>query len=92
MRLRSPLCLLALGLSLCIAPVAFAQDAPVEQVEVDPKWTEAFTEYTEEMASGQKARAADALIALIEDEGRTAYHGDAYGLLSDLLEGLDLRA
>jgi len=88
--LRSPLCLLALGLSLCIAPVAFAQDAPVEQVEVDPKWTEAFTEYTEEMASGQKARAADALIALIEDEGRTAYHGDAYGLLSELLEGLDL--
>jgi len=90
--LHQPFWLLALGFALAQSPPVLAESPPVpaEEAAADPAWTKAFSEYTEEMDSGQKARAADALVAIIEDEGRTKYHADAYGLLSDVLEQLDL--
>lgn len=58
---------------------------------VDPaEHAKAFLEYETQMASGQKSRAADALVVLLDDPARAAYHGEAYALLGDLLAGIDL--
>ena len=50
----------------------------------------AFADYDAEKASGQKARAADALVALIDDPARAAFHAEAYGKLGETLDSLDL--
>lgn len=50
----------------------------------------AFAEYDTQLASGQKARAADALVALLDDPALVAFHGEAYGKLGDLFAQLDL--
>jgi hypothetical protein len=52
--------------------------------------TEAFKDYTAEMGTGQKSRAADALVALVDDPARAAFHADAYARLAELLAGMDL--
>ena len=39
---------------------------------------------------GQKARAADALVAIVDDPARAAWHGESYALLGNLLARLDL--
>ncbi len=51
---------------------------------------EAFSEYETQLATGQKSRAADALVALVEDPAKAAYHAEAYGKLGELFLGLDL--
>jgi len=50
----------------------------------------AFADYTTNMAAGQKSRAADALILIIDDPTKVVFHGEAYVLLGDLLAQLDL--
>lgn len=68
------------------APAAAAAPKPP-----DPKArTAAFAEYESELASGQKARAADALVNLIEDPARAVFRGDAWAKLGDLLVELRL--
>jgi tetratricopeptide (TPR) repeat protein len=50
----------------------------------------AFNDYLSELERGQKARAADALIALIADPLGEPFHAEAYAKLGDLLTDLDL--
>ncbi len=52
--------------------------------------TAAFEEYDTQLASGQKARAADALVAIVESAALTPFHAEAYGKLGDLFLGFDL--
>jgi len=50
----------------------------------------AFADYRSELERGQKARAADALVAIIGDAMSEPHHGEAYAKLGDLLSDLDL--
>lgn len=50
----------------------------------------AFKDYTDQLASGQKSRAADALVALLDDPARSAWHAEAYARLGDLFHELSL--
>jgi tetratricopeptide (TPR) repeat protein len=50
----------------------------------------AFADYRSELERGQKARAADALVAIIGDPMDEPFHGEAYTLLGALLGDLDL--
>jgi tetratricopeptide (TPR) repeat protein len=68
------------------APVA----KPIDPAKLEKARAEAFTEYDTQLASGQKARAADALVALVENPAQAAFHAEAYGKLGDLFLGLDL--
>ncbi len=52
--------------------------------------TAAFADYRSELERGQKARAADALVAIIGDPMLEPMHGEAYAKLGDLLTDLDL--
>lgn len=77
------------------APVTAAPAAPAaptarDLARVEKARTEAFAEYETQLASGQKARAADALVALAEDPAQGAFHAEAYGKLGELFLGLDL--
>lgn len=57
----------------------------------DPKaHDEAFATYQSELASGQKARAADALVELLDDPARAPFHGEAAMRLGDLFAELSL--
>jgi hypothetical protein len=51
---------------------------------------EAFADYDTNLASGQKARAADALVAIVQNETYASFHAEAYGKLGDLFRQLDL--
>lgn len=70
------------------APAATAATAPAtpDQEAHD----EAFATYQSELASGQKARAGDALVALLDDATKAPFHGEAYALLGDLFSDLSL--
>jgi tetratricopeptide (TPR) repeat protein len=61
---------------------------------VDPRLekehAEAFADYDGQLAAGQKARAADALIGILDDPAKEKWHGEAYARLGDILAGLDL--
>lgn len=50
----------------------------------------AFADYEAQLATGQKSRAADALVALIDDPARSPFHAEAAAKLGDLLRELDL--
>ncbi len=50
-----------------------------------------FAEYETQMASGQKSRAADALVTILENPAQAAYHGEANAILGDILAQLDLK-
>ena len=50
----------------------------------------AFATYTSELAAGQLPRAADALVALIDDAAQATFHAEAYALLGELLAKRDL--
>ncbi|MFZ5477184.1 MAG: tetratricopeptide repeat protein [Myxococcota bacterium] len=69
-------------------PVASAPAAPKPPTEEER--AEVFKDYTYESGTGQKARAADALVAIVDDPAKAVYHADAYAKLGDLLAGMDL--
>ena len=50
----------------------------------------AFADYASELERGQKARAADALVAIVTDPMAEPFYGEAYAKLGDLLSDLDL--
>ncbi len=50
----------------------------------------AFADYRSELERGQKARAADALVAIIGDPLSEPFHAEAYASLGALLKDLDL--
>lgn len=76
------------------APTAATSVAPAPSARDLAKAEEArkaaFAEYETQLASGQKARAADALVAIVNDPAQAPYHGEAYGKLGDLFLQLDL--
>lgn len=71
-------------------PAAAAAPSPKELAAQEGARTAAFATYESELASGQKARAADALVALVDDPALAPFHAEAYGKLGDLLGQLDL--
>lgn len=77
------------------APTQASAPAPTsspakDAVRLEQARTAAFAEYETQLASGQKARAADALVAIVDNAELTAFHGEAYGKLGDLFLQLDL--
>lgn len=73
------------------APTASSAAPSAKQLANQQKAREAaFATYEQELASGQKARAADALVALVDDPALQPFHAEAYGKLGDLLVGVDL--
>ena len=84
---------------LALAAPAFAQDAPAEEEAAaeeeipevsDEDRAAAFEEYDNAMQSGQKNRAADALLPILQDPQLQAIHGEAWVKLADLLAGFDM--
>ena len=71
------------------APAASA--APATPAKVDrKKRDEAFAEVQSQLDAGQLPRAADALVALVDDPARAAFHAEAYARLGELLAKRDL--
>lgn len=65
--------------------------APVVPGAPDPKLrATVFADVDSQLASGQKARAADALVAILGDSLKAPFHPEAYTRLGDLLADLDL--
>jgi tetratricopeptide (TPR) repeat protein len=65
---------------------------PVELTKKEVKVREkAFATYDSELASGSKTRAADALVAIVDDPALAEFHGEAYAKLGDILAELDLK-
>jgi len=81
--------LLALALLGSGGPVALAQDEAVEEPTEEER-AEAFAEVAEQLKVGQKARAADALLAMTDDEEKAPFHAEALEQLADLLVELEL--
>lgn len=50
----------------------------------------AFAEYETQLSTGQKSRAADALVAILDDPAKAPFHGLAYAKLGDLFAELSL--
>lgn len=74
------------------APVEAAPSAPVIPGAPDAKTHDAvFADYDSQLASGQKARAADALVDIVKDPLKAPFQAEAYAKLGDLLNELDLR-
>ncbi len=69
-----------------------AEDLEVEGLDgpTPEEHAAAFADYRSELERGQKARAADALVAIIGDGMAEPFHGEAYALLGSLLKDLDL--
>ncbi len=96
---------LAALVGMTVAPGALAKSkekeappvevvAPVEPLPPgapDPKLrAEVFADFDSQLASGQKARAADALISIVQDPLKAPFHPEAFTKLGDLLLDLDL--
>ncbi len=95
---------LVLGLLLCTTAWAGPKDKkPAKEVEkptaADPaeltkkeakQRGAAFADYEREVAAGGKARAADALVIIVEDPSLAEFHGEAYARLGDLLNEMSL--
>lgn len=65
--------------------------APAELTKKEAKVREqAFATYDQEIASGSKTRAADALVAVVDDATLAEFHGEAYARLGDILSELSL--
>ena len=80
----------ALALAKKPEPAA-APPPPPAPAGVDLKArAEAFGAIDQLLVSGQKARAADGLVALVEDPSKSAFHAEAYARLGGVLEDLDL--
>jgi tetratricopeptide (TPR) repeat protein len=65
-------------------------EPPAPKPPTDAERAEVFKDYTYEMGTGQKARAADALVAVVDDPAKAVFHADAYAKLGELLAGMDL--
>lgn len=66
-----------------------AEPAELSKKEAKQRGT-AFADYDREVASGSKARAADALVIIVEDASLAEFHGEAYARLGDLLNEMKL--
>ncbi len=72
-------------------PAVEAPAAPVVPGAPDQKTHDAaFADYDSQLASGQKARAADALVTLINDPTKAPFLAESFAKLGDLLKELDL--
>lgn len=91
-RVALPLALALGAVALDSAGVAEAaeRDRSDADEEVDEARQEAFEDYESAVDRGDKAGAADALVAIIEDEELADYRGEAWGELGGLLAALDL--
>lgn len=71
---------------------AAAPSAPTSsQAKAEEKaHTAAFAEYESQMATGQKSRAADALVVVLDDSSKAQFHAEAAAKLGDLLKDLNL--
>lgn len=104
-RLAAGLLVAGLALSPLAAPAWAAKDKPAQATDKgastpatprlkmpDEKTRLAtFADYEAQLASGQKARAADALVAILQDPTKAVFHPDASVKLAELLAQLDLR-
>lgn len=73
------------------APPAATSSAPAKSDAARAKAREAaFSTYKTELDAGQLPRAADALVALVDDPAQASVHAEAYTLLGDLLRKRDL--
>lgn len=104
--MQSRSCALLIACGLLLSPSAWAAkskeakpataevEAPVAPVvpgAPDKAMHDAtFADYDSQLASGQKARAADALVLILSDPLKAPFYGEAYALLGDLLAQLDL--
>jgi tetratricopeptide (TPR) repeat protein len=72
------------------APAPPPSTLPVPEGVKPEDHAKVFAEYEAQVASGQKSRAADALVVILDDPARAAFHAEAYALLGDILAQLDL--
>lgn len=64
---------------------------PAELTKKEAKVREqAFATYDQELAAGSKARAADALVSIVDDATLAEFHGEAYARLGDILNEMSL--
>jgi len=68
-----------------VGSMALAQGTPS-----DAEWAQAFSEYDAAIASGNKARGADVLVAMLQDPEMAPFHGEAHVSLGDILRSMDL--
>lgn len=71
------------------APAA-ASGAPAAYVPTMEERNAAFGQIDELLKSGQSARAADALMVLVDDPSKAVFHAEAYARLGAVLTDLDL--
>lgn len=95
MRTRTLLLLLLAVPLLAAKPAAKPEPPPAPAATLKPTVDEkaraaAFAEYESQLASGQKARAADALVALLDTPASAPFHAEAAARLGDLLKEMDL--
>lgn len=81
--------LLASGAAFAAKPTPPAAPATAAAPSLEDR-TAAFGEIDELYRSGQKARTADALVALVDDPSKSTFHAEAYARLGAVLEELDL--
>ena len=79
---------LILGASIWVPPAAAT--TPAKPVPTMEQRMEAFTDVTAAMESGNKAAAADGLIAITESEQWSIFHAEAYARLAVMLKKMDL--
>ncbi len=98
MSLTRPLTGLALLAGLLLAgPVAAQTPDPdtTEEEEIpevtEEQRTEALSAYDEAMESGEKTKAADALLPILDNEELSPLHGEAWVALGDLLVSFDMQ-
>lgn len=72
------------------APPSATAPPPVETAAQVKERSVVFADYESNLASGQKARAADALVAITQDATAAPWHGEAYARLGDIFVELDL--
>lgn len=75
---------------LSLLAIALWGGIAVAQEPTDAEWAEAFEAYDIAMARGNSTQAADALVALLQDESKSEFHPESYHNLGDLLLSLDL--
>ena len=76
--------------SLPIAAIALWGAVASAQDPSDAEWAEAFEEFDIAMARGNATQAADALVAIVDNEEKESFHPEALHNLGDLLVSLDL--
>jgi len=88
-KLTALVALLGMPLMLSLSAPSQARDRERTEAE-DEEREEAFEDYTAALDSGNKAAAADALTAMIDDDELEEWHGEAWALMGDLMVNLQL--